>query len=217
MFIGHYAAALAAKAAAPRAPLWALVGGAHLLDTAFSGFLIAGVERFRVDASQPGNPLVLEHMPWSHSLVAAVAWSLLAAGAGRLLRLRWDIAALIGAVVFSHWLLDWLVHRPDLALWPGGEKVGLGFWNFPAAEMALEVGLLGVAGAAWIARRKEGHQSAWPAMLFLSLLIGLSVMFALPAPPPDSPVLMGVTGIIMFVLIAAIAWPIDRSWRQQDA
>src|SRR5690606_9928788 len=112
------------KAAAPRAPLWTLVGAAQLLDIAFSGFLGAGLEKFRVDQSLPGNPLDLYQMPWSHSLPAAIGWSLLAAGAARAL-VPWRTAAVIGAVVFSHWLLDWLVHRPDLELWFGGPRAGL--------------------------------------------------------------------------------------------
>jgi len=216
MFIGHYAAALAAKAAAPRAPLWGLMGAAQLMDIAFSGFLIAGLERFRVDPSLPGNPAVLEHMPWSHSLPAALVWSAAAAGLARLLDLPWRICAVIGGVVFSHWILDWITHRPDLELWFGGPKVGLGLWNLPVAEMALEVGLVAVAGAAWVARRKEGHQSAWPAILYLTLLCGLAVLFALPSPPPESQVFMGVSGIVMFLVIAGLAWPIDRSWRRPD-
>lgn len=215
MFIGHYAAAFAAKAAAPRAPLWTLIGAAQLLDIAFSGFLLTGLERFRVDPSLPGNPLDLYQMPWSHSLPAAVGWSVLAALVARAL-VPMRTAAVIGAVVFSHWILDWLVHRPDLELWFGGSKVGLGFWNFPAAEMAFEMGLIAVAGAAWVAKRKEGNQSAWPALLFLSLLSGLAVMFALPSPPPDSAVVTGLSGIVMFLIITAVAWPIDRSWRPPD-
>ena len=217
MFIGHYAAAFAAKAAAPRAPLWTLMGAAQLLDIAFSGFLVAGLERFSVDPSLPGNQAVLEHMPWSHSLPAALGWSVLAAVLARLLDLPWRIGAVIGGVVFSHWILDWIAHRPDLALWFGGPKVGLGFWNLPVAEMALEVGLLAVAAAAWIARRKEGAQSAWPGILYLGLLCALAVMFALPSPPPDDRVFTGVFGIVMFLVVAALAWPIDRSWRKPDA
>ncbi|HYE42958.1 MAG TPA: hypothetical protein VEA15_06135 [Caulobacteraceae bacterium] len=216
MFIGHYAAAFGAKALAPRAPLWTLVGAAQLLDVAFSGFLIAGLERFRVDPSLPGNQLVLEHMPWSHSLPAAVLWSVLAAALARMI-VPWRVAAIIGGVVFSHWILDWITHRPDLGLWFDGPKVGLGFWNLPVAEMAFEMSLLTLAAGAWIARRKEGHQSAWPALLFLTMLCGLAVLYALPAQEPDNAVYAGVMGLVLFGVVTALAWPIDRSWRAPDA
>lgn len=216
MFIGHFATALGAKALAPRAPLWTLVGASQLLDVAFSGFLIAGLERYSVDPALPGNQLVLEHMPWSHSLPAAILWAVLATVAARAL-VPWRTAGVIGAVVFGHWLLDWLVHRPDLGLWFTGPKVGLGFWNLPVAEMAFEMSLLALGAGAWIARRKEGHQSAWPAMLYLTMLCALAVLFALPAQEPDNAVYTGIFGLLLFGVVTALAWPIDRSWRKPDA
>lgn len=216
MFVGHYAAAFGAKAAFPRAPLWSLVGAAQLLDLGFSGLLIAGVEKYRVDMSLPGNPFDLYQMPWTHSLPAAIVWSLAAAGVAILCKLPARIAAVIGSVVFSHWILDFLVHRPDLELWFGGDKVGLGLWNAPVAEMGLEMGLLALCAGAWIARRKEGNQAAWPALLFLGLLVALGIMFVLPA-PPESPMITGISGLILFTFITALAWPIDRAWRAPDA
>lgn len=116
MFVGHYAAGFAAKAAFPRAPLWTLIGASQLLDVGFSTLMIFGAEKFRVDPELPGNPFDLYHMPWTHSLPAALAWSLAAAGLARLAKLPLHICAVIGAVVFSHWILDLLVHRPDLEL-----------------------------------------------------------------------------------------------------
>lgn len=130
MFVGHYAAALAAKAIEPRAPLWTLAAGCQLVDIGWSAFIIAGVERASVDPSLPGSSLVLEHMPWTHSLPMTFVWS---AGAALLalvlLRLPLRASVLIGLTVASHWVLDFLVHRPDLELWFGGDKVGLSWWN----------------------------------------------------------------------------------------
>ena len=81
--------------------------------------------------------------------------------------------------------------------------------------MGLEMGLLALGAAAWVARRKEGNQAAWPAVLFLGLLVALGIMFVLPA-PPESPFVTGVSGLIMFTFITALAWPIDRAWRAPD-
>ena len=217
MFVGHYAVALAAKAAAPRAPLWSLIGASQLLDIGFSGLIIGGVEKFRVDPTLPGNPFDLYDMPWTHSLPAALVWSLAAAAVARLFRLPLHIAAVIGAVVFSHWMLDFIVHRPDLLMWPGGPKVGLGVWNAPLAEMALEMGLLTLGGAMWVAKREDFRQTAWPAVLYLALLVGLAIMFALPSPPPDGPIYVGVFGLVLSAIVTALAWPVDRSWRPANA
>lgn len=127
MFVGHYAAAFAAKAIEPKAPMWTLAAAAQLVDIGWSAFIIAGVERASVDPALPGSTLVLEHMPWTHSLPMALAWGVGAALLVKLvLRLPIWASAVVGLTVFSHWLLDLLVHRPDLELWIGGDKVGFG-------------------------------------------------------------------------------------------
>jgi membrane-bound metal-dependent hydrolase YbcI (DUF457 family) len=214
MFVGHYAVGLAAKSVAPRAPLWTLVGASQLLDVAFSGLMMTGVEKYRVDTRLPGSPFILDQIGWSHSLLMAIVWSALAAGIARLLKLPMKVALIIGGVVFSHWILDFIVHRPDLPLFPGSDTVmGLGFWNLPVPEAAFEVGLLAVGGAIWVARREDFRQTSWPAVMFLVFLVGLSVLFALPAPPPTDPIFTGVSGLILFLFVTGIAWPVDRSWR----
>src|ERR1700761_2528673 len=129
MFVGHYAAALAAKAAEPRGPLWAYVAGCQLLDIGWSSLVMAGVEKMRIDPSLPGSDLDLYYMPYTHSLPAALIWSVGATLVAKpVLRLPWAASAMIGATVFSHWIADFLVHRPDLELFPHGEKVGLAMW-----------------------------------------------------------------------------------------
>ncbi|MCR5878465.1 hypothetical protein [Phenylobacterium sp. J367] len=213
MFVGHYAAALAAKAAEPRAPLWTLVAGAQLLDIGWSVLVMAGVERLTFDASLPGSPLVLEHMPWTHSLPAALAWSAAAAFAAMaLLKLPRRAAVVIGLVVFSHWLADLLVHRPDLSLGFGGEpKLGLGLWNWPVPEQALEIGLLALAGMAWAGQRVRAGDPVWPAAAFVALLVVIQVvgMFSEPA----GAVQFGATALAVYLLLAAVAWPFDRRRR----
>ncbi|MEY2884787.1 MAG: hypothetical protein RL490_2511, partial [Pseudomonadota bacterium] len=141
MFTGHYAASLAARAAGSRAPLWIYVGAGQLLDFGWAGLVLAGVEKVGFDEKLPGSPLDLYFMPYTHSLTAAIGWSLAAMLVARRFWPGWE-ALLIGLTVFSHWLLDALVHRPDLLLyWPfsaDDRKLGLGLWNLPVPEMALE-------------------------------------------------------------------------------
>lgn len=217
MFVGHYAAALAAKAAEPRTPLWTYVAAAQLVDIGWSGLIVTGAERVSFDPSLPGSALVLEHMPWTHSLPGALVWAV-AAGllAGWALKLPRRAAVFVGAVVFSHWLLDLLVHRPDLALWFGGPKVGLGLWNAPVPEQAVEIGLLAVAGAAWAAQRARAGQSTWPALAFLGFLVTLQIV-AMILPGATSAAAMGANALAAYLVATAIAALVERRGRSAAA
>lgn len=210
MFVGHYAAALAAKGVEPRAPLWTYVVGCQLIDIGWGALVITGHERFRVDPSLPGSQLVLEHMPYTHSLPAAVLWSF---GAGLvawlILRLKSPAAVMVGLTVFSHWILDFLVHRPDLGLWFHGPKVGLGLWNHPVPEQALEIGVLAMGGAAWAWRRGMQGQGPWAPVVFLALLMTLQI-YAMLSPPGASPGATGMTVIAVYLGVMVAAWFADR-------
>lgn len=210
MFVGHYSAALAAKAAEPRAPLWTYVIGCQLLDVGWSVLVMTGAERVSFDPSLPGSELVLEHMPWTHSLPAAVLWSLAAAVAVRFaMKLSWRACVFVGLAVFSHWVADLLVHRPDLELWFGGTKVGLGLWNYPVPEQAIEIGLLAVAGAFWAGWRVRAGRRVWPAALFLTLLVGVQI-FAMLMPAAGGAVQMGAMALAVYLAIGAVAWIVER-------
>ena len=217
MFVGHYAAAFAAKAIEPKAPMWALIGAAQLVDIGWAVFIMTGIERASIDPSLPGSPLVLEHMPWTHSLPMAFAWSVGAAILVRLLlRLPVWASIVVGLTVLSHWALDWLVHRPDLELWIGGDKVGLALWNYPVPEQALGVGLLGVAAAMWVATRKTLNQKAWPAIAFLALLIGVQILpMLMPGQPAGSVGVAFAAQALAVYLIAAGAAALTELPRKQ--
>lgn len=207
MFVGHYAAAMAAKAIEPKAPMWTLAAASQLIDIGWSGFIIAGLERASVDPTLPGSTLVLEHMPWTHSLPAVFAW---AVGATLLvmllLRLPLWASVVVGLTVFSHWLLDLLVHRPDLELWLGGERVGFGLWNYPVPEQALEIGLLAICGAVWVASRKTLGRLAWPAIGFIAFLVTLQIV-AMLSPQPEGPLgpESGATILAIYLVVVALA------------
>ncbi|HEX8901031.1 metal-dependent hydrolase [Vitreimonas sp.] len=207
MFVGHYAAAFAAKAIEPKAPMWTLAAAAQLVDIGWSAFIIAGVERASVDPSLPGSSLILEHMPWTHSLPMAIAWGVGAALLVKLLlRLPTWASIVVGLTVFSHWLLDLLVHRPDLELWIGGEKVGFGLWNYPVPEQAVEIGLIAITGAAWVASRKTLGRLAWPAIAFIGFLVALQIV-AMLSPQPAGPLeaQSGVMILAIYLIVVALA------------
>lgn len=212
MFVGHYAAALAAKSAEPRAPLWTLVAGCQLLDIGWSGLVIAGIEKFRFNPSLPGSNLDLYFMPYTHSLPASLAWSAAAAVLARtVLRLPWRVAAVIGCVVFSHWLLDLLAHRPDLDLGFGGPKLGFALWNLPVPEMVVEMGLLALAAAAWTATVKTAGLRAWPAVLFTGLLVTVQAAVTfLGASPPSSTTAMGIMALAIYLVVTGLSLFFDR-------
>jgi hypothetical protein len=210
MFVGHYAVALAAKAAEPRARLWTYVAAVQLLDIGWGSLVAAGIEKVRVDPSLPGSTLDLYDMPFTHSLPGALAWSAAALLLGRLaLRLPWRAAAFVGLAVFSHWLLDLLVHRPDLELWAGQPKIGLGLWNYPLPEMALELGLVGLAGGMLIASRKEAGDKAWPVIAFMAFLTALQMVSSSTPFNPD-PLVIGAMTLLAYGVAALAAWPVDR-------
>lgn len=219
MFVGHYAAAMAAKAIEPKAPMWTLAAAAQLIDIGWSSFIITGVEHARVDPALPGSTLVLYDMPWTHSLPAVLVWSVAAALLVKLLlRLPWWASAVVGLTVFSHWVLDYLVHRPDLELWPGGERVGFGLWNYPVPEQALEIGLLAVCGAAWVASRKTLGRFAWPAIAFIGFLVALQIVAMLsPQPAGELPAQAGVTILVIYVVVAAVAGLTDLRSKAKTA
>ena len=214
MFVGHYAAALAAKAAQPKAPLWTYVLGAQLIDVGWSVLIITGAERLRFDPSLPGSSLVLDHMPYTHSLPAAVLWAV-AAGllATWALKLPRAAGIAVGLTVLSHWGLDFLVHRPDLALWFGGPKVGLAWWNHPVPEQALEMGLLAMGAAAWGWRRGLQDLNGWAAPLFVALLLGAQIA-AMLTPPVGDPVQMGISALAIYLAVTLIAWAMDLGERR---
>jgi len=149
VFIGHFAVAFASKKVAPKVSLGTLVVAAAFLDVVWPVLVLLGVERFRI---VPGftaiNPFDFVHYPWSHSLLMTAVWALLFALV--YLAVRGDRAGAVwlGIAVASHWVLDFVSHRPDLPLYPGGgERLGLGLWQSLPATFAVE-GLMFAAGIA---------------------------------------------------------------------
>jgi hypothetical protein len=182
MFIGHFGVALAAKKYAPRTSLGTLFFAAEFLDLLWPVLLLAGVEHVRV---VPGitrmQPFDFYDYPISHSLATSVVWAVLVGAIYFGLRRYAAGAWAVGVLVVSHWVLDFLVHRPDLPLWPGGPKAGLGLWNSWAAGITLEVLVFGFGLYIYLSCTRAldgiGRYAFWAlmALLFfgwLSVLLG---------------------------------------------
>src|SRR5713101_1980836 len=145
MFVGHYGVSFAAKRGDRSIPLWALFLAVQLLDVFWSVFILTGIEKVRiVPGITASNPLDLYYMPYTHSLVAALLWSAAAFLVYRLARGReaGSGAIVVAAAVFSHWVLDFIVHKPDLPLYDNTVKVGLGLWDHRALAFGLEAAVL---------------------------------------------------------------------------
>lgn len=212
MFIGHFAAAMVAKRASPRLSLGWLFAAAQLPDLLWPVLLLAGVERARI---APGDtaftPLAFEYYPWSHSLLLVALWGGVLGGVYRRRQRRGatEVLVLIGLVI-SHWVLDWVTHRPDLPLMPGaGPRLGLGLWNSIAATLAVEL-LLFVAGIRLYVRttqpRDRTGRWAWIGLIAFLLVIYLANAFG--PPPPNMPA-VAVGGLAIWLLVWWAAW-VDR-------
>ncbi|HSS71786.1 MAG TPA: hypothetical protein VLQ46_14185 [Casimicrobiaceae bacterium] len=210
MFIGHFGLAFAAKKVAPRPSLGTLVLAALLVDGVWPVFVLLGWESVDI---VPGitavTPLLFKWYPYTHSLVAGAVWAALLAGAYYLWRRDRNGAAWIAALVLSHWVLDFISHRPDMPLWPGGPLVGLGLWYSIPATLAVEFLLFG-AGV-WIyvsvtrARDWMGSVLWW---LFVALLSGL-YLASVFGPAPPSVRVLAMSGLLGWLFIAWAYW-IDR-------
>jgi hypothetical protein len=210
MLAGHYSAALLAKSLEPRLPLWLLAIAAQLVDVLWACFVLLGIEHMRIDPSLASNPLDLYDMPYTHSLVGALAWSGLAALAVFFAWGRSAFAALVaGGVVASHWLLDFLVHRRDLPIWDRSVKYGLGLWDHPVIAFLLEAGLLAVT--CWLLLRSGTLPAAAKRDVVL-LVVGLLAMqlFFTLGPPPFSPPAVAVLALVLFATVPLIALRIER-------
>src|SRR5215217_4399403 len=216
MFIGHYGPSYAIKAAQPAIPLWLLFIAVQLVDVAWSVLILLGIEKARiVPGITASNPFDLYYMPYTHSFVAAILWSV-AAGVlcNVLFGLRkWSAAVWIGAAVFSHWVLDGVVHRPDLPLYDDTLKVGLGIWNYPVIALTLEAFLL-FGGMFLYVRRTTAvnalGRTGPPGFCILMIAIQTYIFFG---PPPASPEELAITAIVWYIVFALAIWWIDRQRR----
>jgi hypothetical protein len=210
VFLGHFAAGLAARRAEPALPLGIALVAAQLPDAVWPALVLAGVERVAI---APGDtvvtPLRFESYPWSHSLLAVGVWAALFGGLvwwrSRHARAAW----LASALVLSHWLLDFASHRADLPLHPwGGPRFGLGLWNSLPATLAVE-GLLFAAGIALYAgaeRRRRGRGLAVFAAT-LATIYALNVF----GPPPPNLTAIGVAGLMAVPIVYLWGRWLDRA------
>lgn len=201
MFIGHYALGLAAKRVEPRLSLGILLAAPQLLDLVWPILVLAGVEHVEVVRGQTAfTPLAFTHYPWSHSLAAAVAWGLAFGILVRAMTGAIRAAVIAGALVVSHWVLDWVCHSPDMPLWPGSARYGLGLWNSVPLTLIVE-GALYAAGT-WIYVRATRARNRTGSIAFWSLIVFLAVAYVgnVFGPPPPSGAAVAASALALWLI-----------------
>jgi len=205
MFVGHYGASFLAKRADRTIPLWVLFIAVQLLDVLWAPFVLLGIEKVRiVPGITKASPLDLYYMPYSHGLLTAIGWSIVLGAAYQLIA-RPSAArssVIVGLAVFSHWVLDLLVHRPDLPLYDNTAKVGLGLWNAPAIELPLEALIL--LGGMWLYLR-DNSSHAKRTYVFGVVLVVLQVV-SFFSPPPPTVAAVASTAIVSYIVFALVIW-----------
>jgi uncharacterized membrane protein HdeD (DUF308 family) len=208
MFIGHYGVSLASKPLRPSVPLWVWFTAVQWMDVVWSILVLFGIEKLRiVPGFTEANAFDLYYMPYSHSLPGSIVLSLLF---GAIVALfvsenRATTFLLVAAASFSHWILDLIVHLPDLPLYDDTAKVGFGLWKVVALSFSLELSLLGVG--AWLYARWatfKGASSRYLYWGFVAILAGLQVI-ANFGPSPSSGEMTAIVTLAFYIALSLLA------------
>ena len=212
MFIGHFALAFGAKRSAPSVSLGTLFIACQLADLLWPIMLLLGMEKVAIE---PGNtvmtPLNFISYPFSHSLVMLLIWSAFFA-VGYRMSVGGNARAMItiAALVFSHFILDVITHRPDMPITLSElRKIGFGLWNHPGPALAIESAMF-IAGTAIyssVTRAKDRTGRIG----FLALIVVLVAVYfaALYGPPPPSTSAVAAAGNLMWLFVVWAYW-VDR-------
>ena len=213
MFIGHFAPAFIAAAVSPERPrLGTMFVAAQLVDWAFFLFTMVGVEQMRV-VDPPASvmaPIDFFHMPYTHSLIGVGVWAAAMLGVIAVYRRDWQLGGLAGLVVLSHWLLDWLVHVPDLTIDGTPPKLGLGLWNLPWLAIPLELGLT-LGAFAFYMRRTRGP--AGPPSILIGVMLLLQAISWFGPHPESAGLFFALQALVAFTVMTALAtWVGENRW-----
>ena len=213
MFLGHFGLAMGAKRWGAGVSLGILIFSTQWADLLWPLLVLGGIERVAIE---PGittvTPLDFVNYPWSHSLLMGLVWGVVIGGLYYAWKRNPRGALLVGALVPSHWLLDLVVHRPDLPIWPGGPEVGFGLWNSLLGTLVIEFGIF-IAGA-WLyvaftgANDRVGKWGTY-GLVVLLVLVYLGSTFG---PPPADATAVAI-GALALWLVVALGWWIDSHRR----
>jgi FtsH-binding integral membrane protein len=209
MFIGHFALAFGAKRAAPSVSLGMLFLACQFADLLWPTLVLLGLEQVEVD---PGNtaftPLHFVSYPYSHSLVMLLVWSVLIGATYQVVRHATLKAALVvSTLVFSHFVLDVITHRPDMPITiSGSTKVGLGLWNAPVATIIIE-SVMFIAGVTLYATTRQRQDKKAGTALWVLVGVLVAIYFASAfGPPPPSATAVVISAELLWLFVAWAYW-----------
>jgi hypothetical protein len=214
MFVGHYGISFAVKSVGARVPLWVWFIAVQWMDVVWSVLVLLGIEKVRiVPGFTEANALDLYYMPYTHSLPGSILLSLVL---GVIVALstagnRVTTAILVAAASFSHWVLDLLVHVPDLPLYDNAAKVGLGLWRHVTLSFPLELIVLGLGAWLYARMTKYGHANGKYLYWGFVILLAAFQAYANFGPPPSSPEAMAMMALFFYLTLALLAAWVERS------
>jgi len=213
MFIGHYGPAFGAKAAVRRVPLWVYFIAVQWLDVIWSSLVLLGIEKVKiVPGFTQGSALDLYFMPYTHGLIGAIVLSIVFGGIVALFvrAQKRAVFFIVAAAVFSHWLLDLVVHMPDLPLWGDTFKVGFGLWRWLWISLPLELASLAIGAwfyARFVPAKPRGNVWLW---LFVAAMAAVE-LYGVFGPAPASAAAEAQTALIAYGALAVLAGLVDLS------
>jgi hypothetical protein len=225
VFLGHYALALGAKKVVPMVSLGTLFLAVQFADLLWPTLLALGIETVEID---PGNtlmtPLNFVSYPYSHSLVMLLVWSVVFALVYQLLSRSqarspgpqsWSRAVrpgvIVGALVFSHYILDVLTHRPDMPVTVGGTmRLGFGLWNHPGAELAIESAMFIAGAAVYVSVTRPKNRAGEVGFWFLLVILVAMFFAAIYGPPPPNIETLSIGGHLQWLFVLGAYW-VDRN------
>lgn len=211
MFLGHYALAFGAKRMAPAVSLGTLFMACQFADLLWPTLVMLGLEIVEID---PGNtlvtPLNFVKYPYSHSMVMLLVWSMVFALCYFAIRRGRAGAITVGVLVFSHYILDVITHRPDMPVTIDGEtRLGMGLWNYPGTTLATESAMFIIGATMYASVTRERDRIG---KLGLSALVATLVAIyfaALWGPPPPNSQSVAIAGHLSWLFVLWAYW-VDR-------
>jgi len=211
MFIGHFALGFAAKRVAPGVSLGVLFTAVAWADVVWPVLLAVGIEQVIIE---PGNtavtPLNFVSYPYSHSLLALVLWGVLLGSLYRAATARrGNTVALLTLLVVSHWALDFLTHRPDMPLYPGGPKLGLGLWNSVPGTVLVEVAMYVLGVWVYLRSTRPLDRIGYWSLVSLALFLPIAYVANLVGGPPPSVQVLWISAIVATAVLLIWTWWAD--------
>ena len=211
MFLGHYALAFGAKRLAPAVSLGTLFMACQFADLLWPTLVVLGIEVVEID---PGNtlvtPLNFVKYPYSHSLVMLLVWSVVFALLYLAIRRGRVGAITVGVLVFSHYVLDVITHRPDMPITiEGSTRLGLGLWNYPGTTLATESAMFIIGAAMYSSVTRENDRIGKIGLWSLMATLVAIYFAALWGPPPPNSQAVAVAGHLSWLFVLWAYW-VDR-------